>query len=259
MGYIWKVINVAGFGDDKKFTNPEKVKEFIWKEWLSPLVNQLEESFRKIIEYMPDGRGKAAVDFLKTLFISPSSITKEFCKEAEKKIGFVDKADGGVIFYGEESEPIWYGSIDENYIAMDLGWEFRFSTDLHSFPNGNHGVWFDLNTEADESEYCDYEFHIDNEYKWGSSAYPLLVLKVLDEKPRTIDNIIQRIKWEFGATIERKSVGRHLKLLQKVGFEVKKKGGYYIEPKKEVPPITQEQIDDEEYFDDSYLFEEDDD
>lgn len=63
------------------------------------------------------------------------------------------------------------------------------------------------------------------------SAYPLLVLKVLDSTPKTQTAMIKQIQETFGTKIDRKAVVRHLELLEALfGFRIRKcKDGYFLE------------------------------
>lgn len=62
------------------------------------------------------------------------------------------------------------------------------------------------------------------------SAYPLLILKVLDGTSKTQTAIIRAVQERYGAKIDRKAVGRHLELLKSVGFDLLQKGkdGYCL-------------------------------
>ena len=68
--------------------------------------------------------------------------------------------------------------------------------------------------------------HVD----YGNSAYPLMVWKVLWNEPQTQEQLSRRILNELGTAIERKSIGRHLNLLKKLGYPVHhSQDGYYLE------------------------------
>ena len=78
---------------------------------------------------------------------------------------------------------------------------------------------------------------IDEHVNFGHSAYPLMVLSSLREEPATQEQIIRRIRERWDTVIDRKAVGRHLQLLQNMGFPVKHgpdgyyRGGEPCEPK----------------------------
>lgn len=60
--------------------------------------------------------------------------------------------------------------------------------------------------------------------QFSPSAYPLLILRVLDGTPRTQTAIIQAVQDRYGVKIDRKAVGRHLELLKSLGFDLLQKG-----------------------------------
>ena len=68
--------------------------------------------------------------------------------------------------------------------------------------------------------------HVD----YGNSAYPLMVLFALREEPATQEQIACRIHETWETVIDRKAIGRHLQLLQNLGYPVRHSaGGYYLE------------------------------
>lgn len=69
---------------------------------------------------------------------------------------------------------------------------------------------------------------IDEHFDYGTSAYPLMVWIALDAEPKTQDGIIRTILETWDTVIDRKAVGRHLQLLQNLGFGVQhSQEGYY--------------------------------
>ena len=56
--------------------------------------------------------------------------------------------------------------------------------------------------------------------KWTPSAYPLMVLEVLDVEPQTQNEIVQSVQEKYGIKMDRKAVGRHLELLKAIGFNL---------------------------------------
>lgn len=69
-----------------------------------------------------------------------------------------------------------------------------------------------------------------SDVKFTPSAYPLLILQVLDSIPKTQTAIIKEIQEKYGAKIDRKAVVRHLELLKALGVDLLQKPdiGYYI-------------------------------
>ena len=65
--------------------------------------------------------------------------------------------------------------------------------------------------------------------KYGPSAYPLLILQVLDRTPQSKATIIRAVQKKYGAKIDRKAIGRHLELLDALGYNIQKRDdGYYF-------------------------------
>lgn len=65
--------------------------------------------------------------------------------------------------------------------------------------------------------------------KFTPSAYPLLILQVLNDTPKTQTAIIKEIQKKFGTKIDRKAVVRDLALLKAFGFDLQRyNSGYYI-------------------------------
>ena len=77
--------------------------------------------------------------------------------------------------------------------------------------------------------------------KWTPSAYPLMVLEVLDVEPQTQNEIVHSVQEKYGVKMERKAVGRHLDLLKAIGFDLlqKCKRGYYLLPDKSKKEIDE--------------------
>lgn len=72
------------------------------------------------------------------------------------------------------------------------------------------------------------EIRITKHINYGTSAYPLLVWWAVRETPQTQDQIIRTILEGWDTGIDRKAVGRHLQLLQDLGFPVQHgPDGYY--------------------------------
>lgn len=69
---------------------------------------------------------------------------------------------------------------------------------------------------------------IDEHVSYGTSAYPLLVWWAVHKEPRTQKQIVRAIRENWNIVIDRKAVGRHLQLLQDLGFPVQHGlDGYY--------------------------------
>ena len=80
------------------------------------------------------------------------------------------------------------------------------------------------------------EIRIAEHINYGTSANPLLVWCALDNTPRTQDQLAKKIFYEWDTEIDRKAVGRHLQLLQNLGYPVRHcLEGYYCEGEPSAP------------------------
>ena len=106
--------------------------------------------------------------------------------------------------------------------------------------NENEPYVIAFNYENPKSIRCDrvnaVEIRITKQMNYGTSAYPLMVLFALREYPQTQEQIIHTISETWDTVIDRKAVGRHLKLLQDLGFPVQHgPDGYYCSGEPGVP------------------------
>lgn len=61
---------------------------------------------------------------------------------------------------------------------------------------------------------------------YSPSAYPLLILQVLDDTPKTKQAIAREVREQFGTKMDRKAVGRHMELLLALDLAKKCNDGY---------------------------------
>ncbi len=76
---------------------------------------------------------------------------------------------------------------------------------------------------------------------WGTSSYPLLILRILENSQTPLDQqqIISRIESAYDTKIERKAIGRNVSLLKDLGYDIQHNGDGYFIPKK-APTLEQE-------------------
>lgn len=111
---------------------------------------------------------------------------------------------------------IWETVIDRKAIGRHL----QLLQDLGlPVQHGPEGYYYDGDLGTPKSD-----------VKFTPSAYPLLILQVLDSIPKTQTAIIKEIQEKYGAKIDRKAVVRHLELLKALGVDLLQKGkdGYYL-------------------------------
>ena len=130
--------------------------------------------------------------------------------------------------------------VTPNKVWIDFDNDLSFYSDLHD-PE------MELLEDVRLKMYCDKREHLPEESlqeviviveaceenakdRWGVSAFPLMVLKALNEIPCNQKGLSERIEKAFGITIDRKAISRHLDLIREIGFDVKKvKGGWVKE------------------------------
>ena len=80
------------------------------------------------------------------------------------------------------------------------------------------------------------EIRITKHINYGTSAYPLLVWWAVQKKPQTQGQIVRTISEAWDTVIDRKTVGRHLQLLQDLGYPVKHSSDGYYYSEEPHPP-----------------------
>lgn len=112
-------------------------------------------------------------------------------------------------------------------------WE-KFSTEIDRKTIGRHltllqNLGYPVQHNVDgyfrKNNYSDPQVGI----KYGSSAYPLMILEVLNSSPKTQAAINRAVQEKYGAKMDRKTIIRNLDLLKELGFPVVKcDEGYYL-------------------------------
>ena len=112
-----------------------------------------------------------------------------------------------------------YPKLDTNLVLTDRNdGEYRFMF-YYVYPE-----------EATGNGVTELSITIASHIDYGTSAYPLMVLLMLQDTPQTQERLAERIVHELGTRIERKAIGKHLKLLKTLGYPVKHNAdGYYME------------------------------
>lgn len=121
-----------------------------------------------------------------------------------------------------------------------IQWKYPFdaypelNTNLVMNPNGDETCFFDFHynypEEAAGHGVEGMNIKIIPCMDFGTSAYPVMVLLMLQDVPQTQERLAKRILHELGTRMERKAIGKHLKLLKTLGYPVKHNAdGYYLE------------------------------
>lgn len=143
----------------------------------------------------------------------------------------------------EEDVPDDWELPDHGELALYAGWiQWKYPFDAYPELNTN----LVMNPNGDETCFFDFHYNYPEEatshgvegmnikiipcMDFGTSAYPVMVLLMLQDVPQTQERLAKRILHELGTRIERKAIGKHLKLLKTLGYPVKHNAdGYYME------------------------------
>ena len=140
--------------------------------------------------------------------------------------------DGRAECFGAEEELSW--SYDYKYFPYLSARESCIDEDPGLFV----GVCLQRLPKTNAPQARGINIHIVERKNYGTSAYPLMVLDALRKEPKTQAQIVRTISEVWDTKIERKSVGRHLQLLQDLGFPVQHGlDGYYIDGENQAPKI----------------------
>lgn len=148
--------------------------------------------------------------------------------------------------YREKDVPEEFDLPDYGDLALYSTW-IRWQYPFDAYPELNTNLV--MNPDGDEICFFDFHYNYPEEatghgvegmnikiipcMDFGTSAYPVMVLLMLQDVPQTQERLAKRILHELGTRIERKAIGEHLKLLKTLGYPVKHNAdGYYLEGRK---------------------------
>ena len=144
--------------------------------------------------------------------------------------------------YSEKDVPEDFELPDYGDLALYAGW-IRWKYPFDAYPELNTNLV--MNPNGDETCFFDFHYNYPEEatghgveglnikiipcMDFGTSAYPVMVLIMLQGVPQTQERLARRILNELGTRIDRKAIGRHLELLKKLGYPVQHNAqGYYL-------------------------------
>ena len=143
----------------------------------------------------------------------------------------------------KDDVPEEYDEQENGELILDPGF-IRWDYPYDAFPRMNTNMvlddadhedytfdfWYEYPEEATGNGVKGLNINISSRIDYGTSAYPLMVLLALRKEPQTQSQIIHTIFEEWDTVIDRKAVGRHLQLLQDLGFPVQHGlEGYYCD------------------------------
>jgi biotin operon repressor len=254
MKTIWQLTYETKPGNDgeqtkkyKSFTEAKKdIREIISQIYLSPYIKAIRtEGIHKAYrEAMADFLDNyiSRTDFLNIDESIPSDDPDDYEFERKPTI----KNDAGV----SVDDDYWYDEDEET----DEFYDFDISITRDSlFVKCHYEGYPELNTDMlvmdDETKEYYFHFNVDRAPKsklrevqmtllplqyWGTSSYPLLILRTLENSQEPLDQqqIISRIENAYDTKIERKAIGRNITLLKDLGYDIQHNSEGYFIPKK---------------------------
>ena len=151
--------------------------------------------------------------------------------------------------YAENTLPCLSGMVECYSSEEEFNWTYDglacpFLSARMSHIDGEPGLFVGVCLQnppkAKTPQITGINIHIVEQINYGTSAYPLMVWNALQEEPQTHEQLIDSIWQQYNTVIERKAVGRHLKLLENLGFpllhnsEGYYRSGAFREPKADV-------------------------
>ena len=260
MKTIWQLTyeTIPGNGEQtkkyKSFAEAKKdIREIISQIYLSPYIKAIRtegihKAYRTAMADFLDNY-ISRTDFLNIDESIPSDDPDDYEFERKPTI----KNDAGV----SVDDDYWYDE-DEETDEFD---DFDISITRDSlFVKCHYESYPELNTDMlvmeDETKEYYFHFNVDRAPKsklrevqmtlvplqyWGTSSYPLLILRTLENSQEPLDQqqIISRIENAYDTKIERKAIGRNITLLKDLGYDIQHNGDGYFIPKK-APTLEQE-------------------
>ena len=118
----------------------------------------------------------------------------------------------------------------------------ELNTDMLVMEDETKEYYFHFNVDRDpKSKLREVQMTLVPLQYWGTSSYPLLILRTLENSQEPLDQqrIISHIEAAYDTTIERKAIGRNITLLKNLGYDVQHNSEGYFIPKKS-PFLEQE-------------------
>lgn len=256
MKTIWQLTyeTIPGNGEQtkkyKSFAEAKKnIREIISQIYLSPYIKAIRtdgvhKAYRTAMADFLDNY-ISRTDFLNIDESIPSDDPDDY--EFERKPTVKNDAGEGV------DDEDWYGE-EEDIDELD-DFDIDISRDFLSFEcyyEGEPHLQTDMVVMDDDQKEYSFQFYVDrapiNKFKdvqmtltplqyWGTSSYPLLILRTFENSSNPLDQqrIISHIEAAYDTTIERKAVGRNITLLKDLGYDIQHNSEGYFIPKKAIP------------------------
>lgn len=118
----------------------------------------------------------------------------------------------------------------------------ELNTDMLVMEDETKEYYFHFNVDrAPKSKLREVQMTLTPLQYWGTSSYPMLILRTLENSQESLDQqqIISRIENTYYTKIERKAIGRNITLLKDLGYDIQHNSEGYFIPKK-APALEQE-------------------
>jgi hypothetical protein len=253
MKTIWQLTyeTIPGNGEQakkyKSFAEAKKgIREMISQIYISPCTEAIREdgthkTYRAAMADFLDNY-VSRTDFFNTNETLPSHKSEDY--EYEKKITIKNDADEDVDdydWYDDEEETDWLDDfsiyIDNSLISFEYHNGEVLRTNIISMTNEKETYYLDFFVDvrkAPKAKFTGVHMTLTPMQYWGTSAYPLMILRELERSQKPLDQqqIIAYIEAVYDTTVERKAIGRNISLLKDLGYDIQHNGaGYYISKK----------------------------
>jgi biotin operon repressor len=118
----------------------------------------------------------------------------------------------------------------------------ELNTDMLVMEDETKEYYFHFNVDrAPKSKLREVQMTLTPLQYWGTSSYPMLILRTLENSQEPLDQqrIISHIEATYDTTIERKAIGRNITLLKDLGYDIQHNSEEYFIPKK-APSLEQD-------------------
>ena len=257
MKTIWQLTYETKPGNDgeqtkkyKSFAEAKKdIREIISKIYLSPYIKAIRtEGIHKAYR-------TAMADFLdnyisRTDFLNiDESIPSDNPDDYEFDRNPTIESDAGVSVddddcYDEDEDTDEFDDFDISIAGDSLFFKCHYegypklNTDMLVMDDETKEYYFQFNVDrAPKSKLREVRMTLTPLQYWGTSSYPMLILRTLENSQKPLDQqrIISHIEAAYDTTIERKAIGRNITLLKDLGYDIQHNSEGYFIPKKAIP------------------------
>lgn len=260
MKTIWQLTyeTIPGNGEQtkkyKSFAGAKKnIREIISQIYLSPYIKAIRtegihKAYRTAMADFLDNY-ISRTDFLNIDESIPSDDPDDYEFERKPTI----KNDAGVsvdddYWYDEDEETDEFDDFDISITRDSLFVKCHYesypelNTDMLVMEDETKEYYFHFNVgRAPKSKLREVQMTLTPLQYWGTSSYPMLILRTLENSQEPLDQqrIISHIEAAYDTTIERKAIGRNITLLKDLGYDIQHNGDGYFIPKK-APSLEQD-------------------